>query len=129
MRDLRNILVAIIVIVVVVNVLTGHGAAVALFATALLSTIATNMRPVLIAAALVTTFVVTTRLGRLFGVDPKLSELIAAGTSICGASAVIATNTVTRAPDEDAAYAVACVTIFGSIAKARASSSPWSITA
>jgi uncharacterized integral membrane protein (TIGR00698 family) len=72
----------------------------------------------LIAAALVATFVVTTRLGRLFGVDPKLSELIAAGTSICGASAVIATNTVTRASDEDAAYAVACVTIFGSIAMA-----------
>src|SRR5690606_19143770 len=50
------------------------------------------------------------------GVDRKLSELIAAGTSICGASAVIATNTVTKAPDEDVAYAVACVTIFGSIA-------------
>jgi uncharacterized integral membrane protein (TIGR00698 family) len=29
---------------------------------------------------------------------------------------VVATNTVTRAPDEDVAYAVACVTIFGSIA-------------
>jgi uncharacterized integral membrane protein (TIGR00698 family) len=42
--------------------------------------------------------------------------LIAAGTSICGASAVIATNTVTRARDEDVAYAVACVTVFGSIA-------------
>ena len=69
----------------------------------------------LIAAALVATFVFTTRLGRLLGVDPKLAELIAAGTSICGASAVIATNTVTRASDEDAAYGVACVTIFGSL--------------
>ncbi len=44
-----------------------------------------------------------------------LAELIAAGTSICGASAVIATNTVTRAADEDVAYAVACVTVFGSL--------------
>jgi uncharacterized integral membrane protein (TIGR00698 family) len=70
----------------------------------------------LIAAGLIATFVVTTRLGRLLGVDPKLAELIAAGTSICGASAVIATNTVTRASDEDAAYGVACVTIFGSLA-------------
>src|SRR6185437_10965614 len=34
----------------------------------------------------------------------------------CGASAVIATNTVTDAPDEDIAYAVACVTVFGSVA-------------
>jgi uncharacterized integral membrane protein (TIGR00698 family) len=72
----------------------------------------------LIAAALIATFVVTTRLGRLLGVDPKLAELIAAGTSICGASAVIAANTVTRASDEDAAYGVACVTIFGSLAMA-----------
>jgi uncharacterized integral membrane protein (TIGR00698 family) len=45
-----------------------------------------------------------------------LAQLIAAGTSICGASAVIATNTVTDAPDEDVAYAVACVTVFGSVA-------------
>jgi uncharacterized integral membrane protein (TIGR00698 family) len=49
-------------------------------------------------------------------VERKLAQLIAAGTSICGASAVIATNTVTQAHDEDVAYAVACVTVFGSIA-------------
>ena len=69
-----------------------------------------------IALTLVATFIFTTWLGRLLGVDRKLAELIAAGSSICGASAVIATNTVTRAPDEDVAYAVACVTVFGSIA-------------
>lgn len=69
-----------------------------------------------IAATLVCTFLFTTWLGRMIGVDRKLSELIAAGTSICGASAVIATNTVTDAHDEDVAYAVACVTVFGSIA-------------
>lgn len=62
------------------------------------------------------TFLFTVQLGRLLGVEAKLAQLIAAGTSICGASAVIATNTVTRAPDEDVAYAVACVTVFGSIA-------------
>jgi len=70
----------------------------------------------LIAATLVATFAFTKWVGRLLGVDAKLAELIAAGTSICGASAVIATNTVTDAPDEDVAYAVACVTVFGSIA-------------
>lgn len=69
-----------------------------------------------IGLTLISTFLVTTWIGRLLGVDSKLTELIAAGTSICGASAVIATNTVTRARDEDVAYAVACVTVFGSIA-------------
>lgn len=68
-----------------------------------------------IVATLVATFVFTKWLGRLMGVDAKLAELIGAGTSICGASAVIATNTVTRGSDEDVAYAVACVTVFGSL--------------
>jgi len=70
----------------------------------------------LIVVTLVCTFAFTTWLGRLIGVERKLAQLIAAGTSICGASAVIATNTVTDASDEDVAYAVACVTVFGSIA-------------
>ena len=70
----------------------------------------------IIALTLLSTFAFTVFLGRRLGVDAKLAELIAAGTSICGASAVICTNTVTRAGDEDVAYAVACVTVFGSIA-------------
>lgn len=61
------------------------------------------------------TFVFTKWLGRRLNLDAKLVELIAAGTAICGASAVIATNTVTRGRDEDVAYAVACVTVFGSL--------------
>lgn len=68
-----------------------------------------------IVATLVATFLFTTRLGRVMGVDRKLTELIAAGTSVCGASAIVATNTVTRASDEDVAYAVASVTVFGSL--------------
>jgi uncharacterized integral membrane protein (TIGR00698 family) len=69
-----------------------------------------------IVTTLVATFLFTKWFAARIGVDGKLAELIAAGTSICGASAVIATNTVTDAPDEDVAYAVACVTVFGSIA-------------
>ncbi|MGH6679022.1 MAG: YeiH family protein, partial [Bradyrhizobium sp.] len=69
-----------------------------------------------IVTGLIATFLFTKWLGRVIGVERKLAELIAAGTSICGASAVIATNTVTDAPDEDVAYAVACVTVFGSVA-------------
>nr|WP_255701451.1 YeiH family protein [Afifella sp. H1R] len=70
----------------------------------------------IIIATLLSTFTFTVWCGKKLGVERKLAELIAAGTSICGASAVIATNTVTNAHDEDVAYAVACVTIFGSIA-------------
>lgn len=68
----------------------------------------------IIVAALLATFAFTNWLKRMIGIDRKLTQLIA-GTSICGASAVVATNTVTRGHDEDLAYAVACVTIFGSI--------------
>lgn len=70
----------------------------------------------IVIATLAATFLFTVWLGRALGVDRKLTELIAAGTSICGASAIIATNTVTRARGEDAAYALACVTLLGSIA-------------
>ncbi len=68
-----------------------------------------------ILATLIATFLFTKWLGHIIGVERKLAELIGAGTSICGASAVIATNTVTEAHDEDVAYAVACVTVFGSV--------------
>ena len=71
-----------------------------------------------IAVSLIACFVVTKPLGAALGVDAKLTELIAAGTSICGASAVIAANTVTKAPEEDCAYAVACVTLCGMVAMA-----------
>lgn len=70
----------------------------------------------IIIATLTSTFLLTKWLGKLLGVDKKLAELIAAGTSICGASAVVAVNSVTDAHDEDVAYAVACVTLFGTIA-------------
>jgi uncharacterized integral membrane protein (TIGR00698 family) len=71
---------------------------------------------VFIAVASIATFAFTLRLGKAIGVERSLTELIAAGTAICGASAVTATNTVTRASDEDVTYAVACVTVFGTIA-------------
>ena len=67
----------------------------------------------IVATTLVCTFLFTLWLGKLLGVDPKLTELLAAGTSICGASAVVATNTVTDGTDEDVAYAIAVVTALG----------------
>lgn len=72
-------------------------------------------RLVLTIAIVAFTFVVTRWIGRRLGVDAKLAELIAAGTSICGASAILATNTVTKASDSDVTYAVSCITLFGTI--------------
>ncbi|MCM5551644.1 YeiH family protein [Pleomorphomonas sp. NRK KF1] len=69
-----------------------------------------------ILVAVASTFLFTLAVGRLLGADPRLTRLIAAGTSICGASAVAAANSVVDAHDEDVSYAVACVTVFGSIA-------------
>lgn len=69
-----------------------------------------------VVVTLVATFLFTTTVGRMIGVDRKLAELIAAGTSICGASAIVATNVITDARDEDVAYAVASITLFGTVA-------------
>lgn len=62
------------------------------------------------------TFFFTLTLGRMLVVDRKLTELIAAGTSICGASAIVATNAITGARQDDVAYAIASITLFGTIA-------------
>ncbi len=69
----------------------------------------------IVIVTLVSTFIFTCWFGRQLGVNNKLTKLIAAGTSICGASAVVATNSVVESKDEDVAYAVAIVTVFGTI--------------
>ncbi len=69
----------------------------------------------ILAFAVAGTFIVILRAGALLGVDPRLAQLIAAGTSICGASAIIAANTVVRDRDEGVAYSLATVTLFGTI--------------
>jgi uncharacterized integral membrane protein (TIGR00698 family) len=63
----------------------------------------------------ITTFAFTNWLGKRLGVNRKLTKLIAAGTSICGASAIVATNSVIDGSDEDMAYAVTIITLFGSL--------------
>jgi len=52
---------------------------------------------------------------KVFGLDDKMSYLISSGSSICGASAVLATAPVVKAEMHHAAMAVATVTIFGTI--------------
>ncbi len=68
------------------------------------------------AVALFSTFFLTLWLGRRMGIAPELTGLIAAGSSICGASAIAAADAQIHARDEDVAYAVSCVTIFGTLA-------------
>lgn len=62
------------------------------------------------------TMVFTCLLGTLLGIDRKLAELIAAGTAICGASAIAAANTVAAARNEDVSYALVSVTFLGTLA-------------
>jgi uncharacterized integral membrane protein (TIGR00698 family) len=69
----------------------------------------------LLVACVVLTFGFTLAIGRLLGVEAGLSMLIAAGTSICGASAAVAVNSVVRGRSESVAYALAVVTLFGTL--------------
>lgn len=73
---------------------------------------------VLIAAlVLCCTFVLAVQLGtRVFKLDRDTSMLIGAGSSICGAAAVMATEPVLRAPAHKVSVAVATVVVFGTLA-------------
>lgn len=62
------------------------------------------------------TFFGTQWLGRRMGLSAGLSLLVATGFSICGASAIAAMRPVSDADDDDMAYAIALVTICGSLA-------------
>lgn len=70
----------------------------------------------ILAFALLSTYLLTLWLGGRLGVAPGLTTLIAAGTGVCGASAIVAANTVVRDSDESVAYALATVTLFGTLA-------------
>jgi uncharacterized integral membrane protein (TIGR00698 family) len=60
------------------------------------------------AALLIVTF-----LARRVGLSGRLGTLIAVGTSICGATAIVATAPAIGAKDDEVSYSVACVTLFG----------------
>ncbi|MBG0831040.1 putative sulfate exporter family transporter [Planomonospora sp. ID67723] len=70
----------------------------------------------LVAAATGVTFVATRRAGRLLGVDPRRSLLIATGVSVCGAAAIAAMHEVAGSDDDDVASAVGVVVLYGSAA-------------
>jgi uncharacterized integral membrane protein (TIGR00698 family) len=55
-------------------------------------------------------------LGRVFKLSPKLSTLLAVGSSICGVSAIIAAKGAIDADDEDSAYAISAILALGALA-------------
>jgi len=57
--------------------------------------------------------VITTQVNKWLKLPPRLGALIAVGTSICGVSAIVATSPAIEAEEEETAYAVAVITIFG----------------
>lgn len=71
---------------------------------------------VLICLIVVLTFGLTLGLGRLVGLPGNQPLLIAAGFSICGASAVGAMSAVTRSKDSENATPIALVTLCGTLA-------------
>jgi uncharacterized integral membrane protein (TIGR00698 family) len=56
-----------------------------------------------------------TLLGRAFKLRPKLTTLLAVGSSICGVSAIIATQGAIDADEEDSSYAIAAILALGAL--------------
>ena len=56
-----------------------------------------------------------TALGRAFGLRPKLINLLAIGSAVCGVSAIIAAKGAIDADDEDASFAIAAILALGAI--------------
>ncbi len=70
----------------------------------------------IIIAAVASALLLVTWLGQRVGLGARLGTLIAVGTSVCGATAIVATAPTIAARDDETAYAVACVTLFGVLA-------------
>ena len=77
---------------------------------------AVGFRGLLLDTALITgTYFFALALRRWMKLGKDLPWLIATGTAICGASAVVAANSVLNAKDEEVAFSVATVTLFGTL--------------
>ena len=56
-----------------------------------------------------------TALGKAFGLRPKLINLLAIGSSVCGVSAIIAAKGAIDADEEDSSFAIAAILALGAI--------------
>jgi uncharacterized integral membrane protein (TIGR00698 family) len=70
---------------------------------------------VLVAIAFVLSLVFMTYLGRAFKLGPKLTTLLAVGSSVCGVSAIIAMQGAIDADEEDSSTAIAAILALGAI--------------
>ncbi|MDZ7676694.1 MAG: putative sulfate exporter family transporter [Acidimicrobiales bacterium] len=71
---------------------------------------------VLVVGVVTVTFVAVVALGRLLGLSPGLTSLTATGYAICGVSAIAAMKGLVDADEEEASYAMALVTLCGTLA-------------
>ena len=69
-----------------------------------------------VVAVVAITFAGTLWAGRRLGLSPNLSLLVATGFSICGVSAIAAANGVVEADEDEVTFAVALVTLCGTLA-------------
>lgn len=88
------------------------GIRLSIFSVLEISLLALGMVVLCIVSALVTTMFIA----RIIGVSERLGTLIAAGTSICGVSAIVAMSPAINAKEEETTYAVGTITIFGILA-------------
>jgi len=71
---------------------------------------------ILVAIEILGSLAFMTFLGRLFGLRPKLTTLLAVGSAVCGVSAIIATKGAIDADDEDSSFAIAAILALGALA-------------
>ena len=65
---------------------------------------------------IVITIIVTKKIADSFGLRSKIASLIAVGTSICGASAIVAFAPTISAKKNEVVFAIANITVFGIVA-------------
>jgi uncharacterized integral membrane protein (TIGR00698 family) len=70
----------------------------------------------LVAVELILSLSVMTILGRIFRLPPKLTSLLAIGSSICGVTAIMAAQGAIDPDEEDTATAIAAILTLGAIA-------------
>jgi uncharacterized integral membrane protein (TIGR00698 family) len=71
---------------------------------------------VLVALELTVALALMTLLGRLFGLSPKLTSLLAVGSAVCGVSAIIAAQGAIDADEQDSSFAIAAILALGALA-------------
>ena len=70
----------------------------------------------LVALTMTVAFAFALLVGRYVSLPPRLALLIGVGTAVCGNSAIVATAPVIDAEDREVSFAVATITLFGTLA-------------